>query len=96
MPVPAVSGQSFENTWSRSRADPAGDDGNSTYITWQPSASNAGGCTFNSNDAAASPALNGNWSRRIGCTGGNHHGTQPYMVSLYAVRWKNRRQQATG
>ena len=59
-----VSGQSFHNTWSASRGKP-GDDGNSTYITWQPMG-NAAGCGFNS----SSTSLNGNASQSVSCTAG--------------------------
>ena len=58
-----VSGQRFTNTWSASRGH-LGDDGNSSYLTWQPTAPNQPGCSFN----ASSTALNGNRSQRMGCS----------------------------
>ena len=60
--VDGVSGQSFTNTWSTSRVKPTGDDGNSSYITWQPSAPE--GCSF----SASSTAINGNRSQSVSCT----------------------------
>ena len=53
-----VSGQNFTNTWAPK------DDGNSTYITWQPTGVNQAGCIF----SASSVALNGNQSQRVSCS----------------------------
>ena len=61
-----VSGQLFTNYWSASRSRPAGDDGNSTYITWQPLGANRG-CTF----SASATAVNGNHSQSVACSAGS-------------------------
>jgi alpha-L-arabinofuranosidase len=60
--VDGVSGQRFTNTWSASRGH-LGDDGNSSYLTWQPAAPSQPGCSFN----VSSTALNGNRSQRVSC-----------------------------
>jgi alpha-L-arabinofuranosidase len=60
--VDGVSGQRFINTWSASRGK-LGDDGNSSYITWQLAGANQG-CSFNT----SSTALNGNRSQRVSCS----------------------------
>lgn len=59
-----VSGERFTNTWS-GKSD---DDGNTSYVTWQPGGGDgidgSVGCTF----GASKVAINGNQSQSVGCT----------------------------